>query len=131
VLYHSLETHLRARRPVVVEANFAVEHARPILLRLHERHPFAALEVHCTAPADVLVARYRARSGSRHAGHLDAQRVEEIAAAVAEGRNAALELGGETLVLDTTRLDLVDVQHVVEAARAHVARHARGHERAP
>ena len=125
VLYQSLETHLRARQPVVVEANFAVEQARPILLRLRGRYRFAAFEVHCTAAADVLVARYRERSGPRHVGHLDAQRVEEIATAIAEGRNAALDLGGETLLLDTTHVDSVDLMRVVEAGRAHLTRHAR------
>lgn len=123
VLYQSLEAHLRARQPLVVEANFAVEQARPTLLRLGERYPFAAFEVHCTAEDDVLVARYTARSGSRHAGHLDAQRVEEITAAIVERRNAALELGETTLVLDTTHVDAVDVAAVADAARRHLVGH--------
>ena len=36
--------------------------------------PGQLVEVHCRVPADVARARYRARTGWRHAGHLDAQR---------------------------------------------------------
>lgn len=123
LLYASLEAELRARRSVILEANFAVTEARPTLLRLQRRLPFAPFEVHCTAPAEVLVARYAARSGSRHAGHLDAQRLEEIAQAIVEGRNGPLELGADAVVLDTTDPDLVETATVVEAARRHLVRH--------
>lgn len=118
LLYASLEAELRAQRSVIVEANFVAAEARPTLLELGERCPFDPFEVHCTAPADVLVARYAARSGSRHAGHLDAQRVEEIQAIV-ERRNGPLELGPETMVLDTTKPD-ADVETVVEVAKRHL-----------
>jgi hypothetical protein len=33
--------------------------------------------VHCDVPVDVAKARYRARTGQRHEGHLDAARSEE------------------------------------------------------
>jgi hypothetical protein len=43
-----------------------------------------------------------ARAGTRHAGHLDPERVEEISAAIRDARNGPLELGDTTFVLDTT-----------------------------
>lgn len=39
--------------------------------------PGQLIEVHCTVPLDVAKARYRARTGHRHAGHLDAKRSDE------------------------------------------------------
>ncbi len=123
VVYDSLEAQLRAGRPVVVEANFAVAEARPALVALRERRPFASLEVHCTADTDVLVSRFTARAGSRHSGHLDAQRIEEITQAIVERRNGPLDLGSDTMVIDTTDLERVDLPPVVEAARAYLVRH--------
>ena len=123
LVYDSLEAELRAGRAVIVEANFDVAGARPALIALRERWPFASLEVHCTADTDVLVSRYTARAGSRHAGHLDSQRVEEITRAIVERRNGSLELGPDTMILDTTDLEGVNLAPVVDAARAHLARH--------
>jgi predicted kinase len=125
VLYQALEAQLRARRPVVVEANFAVEHARPVLRELQERCPFAPLEIHCTARDGVLIDRYTVRAGSRHAGHLDELRVEEITSAIAERLNRPLELNEQLMVLDTSQLESVDLEPVVEAAREHVWRRDR------
>lgn len=87
--------------------------------------PFAALEIHCTAPVDVLVARYVARSVSRHAGHLDAQRVDEITQAIAENRNGPLDLGLDTVVLDTTDPSAAATEPVVAAVRHHLARYGQ------
>lgn len=118
----AVEVHLKARRPVVVEANFAAEDARPAFRALHERHPFKPLELHCTAPDDVLMARYTARAGSRHPGHLDEEKAPEIAAAIAAGRYGPLRLDGEDLVLvDTTSLEDLDVDALLAAGRAHLA----------
>ena len=36
--------------------------------------PGRLIEVHCTVPLDLARARYRARAGHRHAGHLDGAR---------------------------------------------------------
>jgi predicted kinase len=126
LLYAELEGELRAGRSAVVEANFAVAESRPALIALRDRWPFAPFEIHCTAGADVLVARYSARAGSRHAGHLDEQRVDEITRAIVEGRNGPLELGPDVFVLDTTAPELVDTGSVVDAARRHLARHGHG-----
>jgi predicted kinase len=125
LLYQALEAQLRAGRPVIVEANFAAEHARPVLRDLQGRCPFAPLEIHCTARDGVLIERYTARTGRRHAGHLDDLRVEEIATAIAERRNAPLALAAQLMVLDTTQLESVDLEPIVETAREHVRRHGR------
>jgi len=40
--------------------------------------PGQLVEVHCTVPRDVAMARYQARAAYRHAGHLDAERSDQL-----------------------------------------------------
>ncbi len=62
-----------APRGAVVESNFYRTVAPAELRRL----PGAVVEVFCRCDRDVAVARYRARAGSRHAGHFDLVRQPE------------------------------------------------------
>jgi hypothetical protein len=48
------------------------EYADPLVGNL----PGRCVEVICTVPVQVARARYAARAGQRHAGHLDAERTE-------------------------------------------------------
>lgn len=122
LIYWAMEVLLRARQPLIVEANFAADDARPEFLALDGRCPLKPLEFHCTATEDTLLARYTARADGRHPGHLDTQRKPEIASAVAAGRYRPLRLSGEDLiVVDTTSFDDVNIDVLLEAARAHIA----------
>ena len=98
---------------VVAEANFSAAAARS-LRTLAQRWGYAALEVCCTAPAPLLVARFsrRAHEGQRHAGHRDADNLPEQAARVAEPYSP---LGvGPVLALDTTELPAMVFQRAEE-----------------
>jgi predicted kinase len=59
---------------LVLEANFSrgpsEAHLAPLVARSR------AVVVHCWAPRDVLLARYRARAAERHPGHFDRERLE-------------------------------------------------------
>ena len=117
-----MEVHLKARQPIVVEASFAADEARPAFLALDGRCPPKALEFHCTATDDVLLARYAARAGDRHPGHLEMQRGPEIASAVSAGRYDPVRLSTEDLiVIDTTSFHDLDVDALLGSARAHLA----------
>jgi predicted kinase len=116
LLYHVLEQQLRAGRSCVLEANFDHAAATDTLAELRARRPFRALQVVCVADPEVLLARYAARAG-RHPGHLDAQRVDDVREAIAAGRWRALDLGGETVEVDTTDWATVDVPALVGHAR--------------
>jgi predicted kinase len=102
---------LRAARtcPGAVLDSTWFDYALPLVRTL----PGRLIEVHCTVPLDLAKARYRARTGHRHAGHLDDARSDE-------------ELWGEpsrpaglapVVVVDTS--GLVDVGELA-AAMAHV-----------
>ncbi len=98
---------------VVAEANFSAAAARS-LRTLAQRRDYAVLEVCCSAPAPLLVARFsrRAHEGQRHAGHRDADNLAEQAARVAVPYQP---LGvGPVLPLDTTELPAVVFQRAEE-----------------
>jgi len=66
---------LRAARtcPGAVLDSTWFDYALPLARAL----PGRLIEVHCTVPLDLARARYRARAGHRHAGHLDDARSDQ------------------------------------------------------
>jgi predicted kinase len=66
---------LRAARtcPGAVLDSSWFDYALPLARTL----PGRLIEVHCTVPLDLARARYRARTGHRHAGHLDYARSDQ------------------------------------------------------
>jgi hypothetical protein len=90
---------LAAGQPLVAEANFFHGDQEREFVAL-PRH--RAVQIHCHAPLDVLLERYRSRP-ARHPGHLDAIRADELVERYESGRNGPLDLDGELIELDTTR----------------------------
>jgi predicted kinase len=103
-----VEESVTAGASVVVEANF-VRGAEARLAAV----PARFVQVHCSAPLDVLLERYRQRE--RHPGHVDAERIDALREAVESGRHDPLELPGEAIGLDTS--EEVDVDAVVRRIR--------------
>jgi len=106
------EESVAAGASLVLEANFPRgSEAETRLAAL----PARIVQVHCSAPLDVLVDRYDARE--RHPGHVDAERVEALREAVQTGRHDPLDLPGETIRLETTcPVDFASVAKRVAAA---------------
>lgn len=117
VLYHALESQLRAKRSVIVESNFVAARCASRLQALRDTYGFEPVEVHCTASAGTIIERYTARAPFRHAGHHDAARIDDVAAALADQRYAPLNLGGALILVDTTNFATVDLDAVVADAR--------------
>lgn len=117
ILYLMLEEEIRAGRSCVLEANFDHNEASAQLAALQLRRPFRALQIVCTADRESLLERFVERSDSRHPGHIDDERLEDVEEAIDAGRWRALELDGETIELDTTDWASVDVDGLVERAR--------------
>jgi len=92
---------LNAGAPVIVEANFFREQEAAFASLPEHR----LVQLHCSAPLDILVERYASRS--RHAGHHDAAKIMELPARFESGAHDALSLAGTLVELDTTEaLDL-------------------------
>jgi predicted kinase len=105
---------LAAGRPLLAEANFFSgdqEH------HFAELPPHRIVQLHCQAPLDVLIERYRSRPG-RHPGHHDGIRADELAERYASGRNGPLDLDGELIQVDTTQP--VDVDELAALLRSRV-----------
>jgi predicted kinase len=78
-----------------------------------EQLPGTVVEVRCRCPREVAVARYRARSETRHAGHLDDERSPDEL----WNEHHLKPLGlGPLLEVDTTRP--VDITWLAESVRA-------------
>lgn len=101
------EESLRAGASLVLEANFV--RGGQVAGRIAAL-PARFVQVHCTAPLDVLVERYGRRE--RHPGHVDSERIDALREAVESGRHEPLDLPGETIRLDTS--GPVDVEAVLE-----------------
>jgi predicted kinase len=64
--------------------------------------PARFVQVHCSAPLEVLLERYASRR--RHPGHLDSERIDALREAVESQRHDLLDLPGETIRIDTSGL---------------------------
>ena len=123
LLWHVLERELVAGRSVIGESNFRPELDGPRLQALRARYGFRLLEVHCTAPHSVLLARLaqRATSGARHPGHLEQLQQEEVRANLQAGVWGPLSSGEELLTLDTSDVAGVGSAPIVQMVRARLA----------
>jgi predicted kinase len=101
---------LRANVSLIAEANF-FRGSEPMFSELP---PHRLVQVHCGAPIETLVERYRSRP-ARHPGHLDAERVDELRARSASGLNGPLDLKGTLIELDTTSAGIEELVVAVAA----------------
>jgi predicted kinase len=116
VLFDAARALLAARASLVVEGNFDPAAEGPRYAALRATAPFDLVQVVLRCDPDVVVARFRARAGSRHPGHVDAATVDEVAAMARAGLRP-LPLEGRVIELDTTRLEALDVRDVVRRVR--------------
>lgn len=104
LLWDAVETHLRAGCPMMAESAFYTDPDTERLAALRHQYAFTPLQIHCTAPADVLWERFdrRNRSGNRHPGHVLDTPQADFLGAVERGVWGPLRLDGPTLTLDTS-----------------------------
>ena len=92
----------------ILEGNFRAPQAS-ILAALAVAGDVRFLEVRCLARPEVLLARYRARAGSRHPGHVDLEALPELAGELMRSPTAAL---GRGAALDFDTSDAFDVEGI-------------------
>ena len=91
------EDAVEAGASLVLEANFV--RGSEVETRLAAL-PARFAQIHCSAPLEVLIDRYRSRE--RHPGHVDTERIVALREAVETGRHEPLDLPGEIVRVDTT-----------------------------
>jgi predicted kinase len=96
LLFYWLEIELASGRSLVTETNFDV----PSVPHFAALPPHRVFQIHCSAPAQVILERYEQRP--RHAGHVDTEVAEELRRGEHEGRFGPLPLDGPIVTLDTS-----------------------------
>ncbi|HZS31257.1 MAG TPA: ATP-binding protein [Gaiellaceae bacterium] len=91
------EEFVAAGASLVLEGNFVCGSELEARLALL---PARFVQIHCTAPLELLVERYEQRD--RHPGHVDSERIDGLREAVESGRHDPLHLPGETIRIDTS-----------------------------
>jgi predicted kinase len=119
LLFLVLEHLLAAGVSVVAEADFRPGPVDERFARLAERLPHRTVQVHASAPYEVLVERYRERaeSGERHPIHVDEERLDDMVEKLARDEWPPLPLDGETLELDTAAADEAELDRLVGRVR--------------
>lgn len=104
-LYAGAAALLDASTSVILEANFKRGLSESCLWPLVGRAADTVI-VQCEAPAAVVVGRYRARAGTRHRAHFDAERFGAVERAALDGSSYHLDLTPVRLVrVDTSKAD--------------------------
>ncbi len=105
LLFSFLESLLQAGYPCIAESNFEIGRPSVRLKGLCETYNFTPVEILCTAETEVLRERYITRldSGARHQGHVDHLNLDDISARWANNQHGSLELGGQSIRVDTTK----------------------------
>jgi len=115
-----VERLLRSGTSVIAESNFRpADDLVPRLGRVCEETGAVAVEVHCTAPDEVLWERFdaRARSGGRHPGHVGFEDRDTFLADLRARPHGPLDLGRALIEIDTTETWSI-VSSVAEQIRA-------------
>lgn len=111
ILGHIAEQELAAGRSFIIETNFPAESAE-LFVELADRHHVRYVQVLCHADGDVVMQRFTSRS-DRHPGHVDDVVAETQRDLLLSGKQAALDVGGELVEVDTTNIDDASVDSVV------------------
>lgn len=114
-----IERLLAARASFVVDAAFDAAVAGDRFRAWHEAYGFRTVQVHCTAPRQVLLDRFAARAAAdRHPGHVDGANLDEYAASLDAPRQEVLALPGPVLEAAADERGRLNVDAVLRALGA-------------
>lgn len=99
LLEHVVELQVCTGRPFLIDAAYSPRFENATFQHWQERYGFTAVQILCTASADELAQRFtqRALDGTRHAGHVDSERIDEFVETLDGDRYGALDLRGPIL----------------------------------
>ena len=119
LLFLVLEHLLGAGVSAVAEADFRPGPVDERFARLAERAPHRTVQVHVSAPYEVLVERYRGRaeSGDRHPIHVDEERLDDMVEKLARDEWPPLSLDGQVLEVDTAAAGEDELERLVGCVR--------------
>lgn len=120
LLYYFSDILLSQKIPFIMESNFKPEFANQKFLEMRKKHEFESFQIHCHAPLEILLERFKKRAASdqRHPGHGDENHHGEFKEKMSKSEHGALSIGGGILELETTEFNVIDVDQVYEAIKA-------------
>lgn len=123
LLHYVLEIHIGFGHSCIVESNFEASFANSRFQLLRQKHAFEPFRILCVSDPHALMRRCneRIRTGQRHPGHADELVYAESLPVLAKEDQIAhgrIDIGGAHVVLDTTDLEAVDRQGLLQAIRA-------------
>jgi predicted kinase len=117
LLLYFAESQLAAGNSLIIESNFQPDLAAPRFRAMQARYEAVLFQVHCRAASDTLYERFKARTGTRHPGHVDQEYLEEFPSILARSLQETLDLGCPAAVVDTTDFQKVDYPTLLKAVR--------------
>jgi predicted kinase len=100
---------------LIIETAFFAKYSQPKIIDLAQNHNYRIIQIFCHADEQVRHQRYidRAHGSARHPGHMDKQRLAEFNTRAAN-EYQAMDLPGTLITLDTTSLDDLSYQDVLQ-----------------
>jgi len=110
LLYHLVESLLRAQVSHIVESNFTPTYATPRWQQLRERYPLRILQLRCEAEPEMVIARHhdRVQRGERHPIHRYDSDTSSYFTFLQGGPVGWIEVESTRIAVDTGRLQPSD-----------------------
>lgn len=115
LLYHLVETLLRANVSHIVESNFSPAHATGRWQQLSERYGVRIIQLRCEADPAIVIERFHARvaKGERHPIHRYAEDTAGYRKILEQGPLDWIDVPGERIRIDTGQLAPAAYQSIV------------------
>lgn len=117
LLLYIAETQLAAGNSLIIESNFQPDLAAPRFRAMQARYAAGLFQVYCRAAADTLFERFKARTGTRHPGHVDQEYLAEFQSLLSRTLQETPDLGCPVVVVDTTDFQKIDYPILLKAVR--------------
>lgn len=110
LLYHLIETMLRANVSHIVESNFRPKFASPQWQQLYERYQPRIIQLRCEAEPEIVITRHQTRveTGERHPIHRFDSDPSGYRSVLEQGPLGWVNVPGQRLSIDTGVLDKAD-----------------------
>jgi predicted kinase len=116
LIFQNAEIVLATGAPAIVESPLIPELSVDMLRELQGRTGCRILQIFLTADPETILERYDGRD--RHDVHFDGEAREELEQSLRTTEVDPVPIDGETITLDTTDFDNVDLEALTERVRA-------------
>lgn len=115
ILHYFLESTLKVNKALIIESNFKPEFETPEILDKITKYNYLPIQIMCQCDGKILLERFqkRSESGQRHPGHCDNTNYDEFKELLLKGKFEPMNIGGEIIVFDSTNLNNLDYENIL------------------